>query len=134
MTAREKFTNLLRKLLQATKMRRVVWSDTADENTFRLTFDNGMIHIGEAPNPVFPSKLLTATLFNQNNTPIETIKSGDDVPSEEGNLLRELYALARESALRPDDVLESVEAELEQRMRKPPPPTGPRNVTVKQID
>jgi hypothetical protein len=116
MTAREKFINLLRKLLQATKMKRIVWSDTADENTFRLSFKNGMIHIGEVPNPVFPSKLLTATLFNQNNTPIETIQFDADGPSEEGNLLRELYALARESALRPDDVLESVEAELDQRM------------------
>jgi len=118
MTAREKFSNLLRKLLQATKMKRIVWSDTADENTFRLSFDNGMIHIGEAPNPVSTSKLLTATLFNQNNTQVETIKVGDDVPSEEGNVLRELYAQARESALRPEDVLESVEAELDQRLRK----------------
>jgi hypothetical protein len=116
MTAREKFINLLRKLLQATKMKRIVWSDTADENTFRLSFKNGMIHIGEVPNPVFPSKLLTATLFNQNNTPIETIQFGPDGASEEVNLLRELYALARDSALRPDDVLESVEAELDQRM------------------
>ncbi len=117
MTAREKFINLLRKLLQATKTKRIVWSDTADENTFRLSFNDGMIQIGEGPNPVFPSKLLIATLFNQNNIPIETIKFGDDIASEEANLLRELYALARESALRPDDVLESVEAELDQRMR-----------------
>ena len=120
MTAREKFINLLRKLLQATKTKRIVWSDTADENTFRLSFKNGMIHIGEVPNPVFPAKLLTATLFNQNNTPIETIQLGDDAASaatEAGDLLPELYALARESALRPDDVLESVEAELDQRMR-----------------
>jgi hypothetical protein len=116
MTAREKFINLLRKLLQATRMKRIVWSDTADENTFRLSFKNGMIHIGEVPNPVTPSKLLTATLFNQNNTPIQAIKFDSDGPSEEGKLLRELYALARESALRPDDVLESVEAELDQRM------------------
>jgi hypothetical protein len=121
MTAREKFINLLRKLLQATKMKRIVWSDTADENTFRLSFNNGMIQIGEVPNPIFPSKLLTATLFNQNNIPIETIKFGDDQANEEGNLIRELYALARESALRPDDVLESVEAELDQRMRKAAP-------------
>jgi len=121
MTAREKFINLLRKLLQATKTKRIVWSDTADENTFRLSFDNGMIHIGEAPNSIFPSKSLTATLFNRNNTPIETIKFGDDVASassEAGKLLPELYAVARESALRPDDVLESVEAELDQRLRK----------------
>jgi len=116
MTAREKFINLLRKLLQATKMKRIVWGDTADENTFRLSFNDGMIQIGEAPNPVSP-KGLTATLFNQNNIPVEKIQFGDDSPSKEGKLLRELCALARESALRPDDVLESVEAELDQRMR-----------------
>ena len=98
-------------------MKRIVWGDTADEYTFRLSFNDGMIQIGEVPNPVSPSKLLTATLFNQNNIPVEMIKFGDDSPSEEGKLLRELCALARESALRPNDVLESVEAELDQRMR-----------------
>ena len=106
---------MLRKLLQVTKTKRIVWSDTADEDTFRLTFDTGMVHIGEVPNPVSPSKLLTATLFNQNNTPTVTVQAGADRVDEDGKLLSELYTLARESALRPDDVLASVEAELDQR-------------------
>jgi len=117
MTAREKFINLLRKLLQATKAKRIVWSSTADEDTFRLTFDTGMVHIGATPVPNSNVKELRATLFNQDYAEIETVAvfAGDN--SEQGALLLELHALARESALRPDDVLESVEAELDQRMK-----------------
>jgi hypothetical protein len=121
MTAQEKFINLLRKLLQATKAKRVTWNDTADEDTFRLTFNTGMVHIGAMPVLNSSAKELKATLFNQNNTEVATVEAfAQNTTSDKAALLSELYSLARDSALRPDDVLASVEAEVDQLMKRAP--------------
>jgi len=120
MTAQEKFVNLLRKLLLATRAKRITWSDTADEDTFRTTFKTGMVHIGAAPDPKSGDTELKATLFNQNNTEVATVAYYAGDASEKANLLRELFELAQYSALRPDDVLASVETELDQRMKGAP--------------
>jgi hypothetical protein len=111
------------KLLNGTRDQRIRWEETADENTFRLTLDSGMFHIQQVPRRSIPvgqdqgmvfmgGEKYKATLFNPNNTPVETYEEDTD----SGGLLRDLYEEARRSALRPEEVMDRFERELVQRI------------------
>jgi hypothetical protein len=123
---RYRIRDLCIKLLNYTRGESIKWEETADENTFRLTLDSGIFHIERVPPRVFaPShggsgmistssgEKYRATLFNRNNTPVETYEQD---AAEPGSLLKDLYEEARRSALRPEEVVNSFEKELVNRV------------------
>jgi hypothetical protein len=112
----DRVRGFLLRLLSSTQARKLAWEETADENTFRLTLDAGMVHIEKLKNSnrILPSGLehYRLSLLNVNGTTVEAFEG------EEGQdfiNLKQLYELARESALKPDDFLSNLEKEIGQR-------------------
>src|SRR5262245_59581330 len=119
MDTRERFKQLLKKLLTATRERLLSWDVTADENTFRVTFKGGIVHVIEEEEAFDDEGLdeegrdegvYRALLFNEKNVEVESFTPNDLSEMRE---LRELYRQARESALRPDDVLDRIGEEID---------------------
>ncbi len=110
--------SLAHKLLTFTRNGQLRWEETADEKTFRLVVDSGMIQIQERPQEgVFtPSQLAqhpveyVLTVLNENNITAGTFTGAHTEGGQ--RLLHELYDAARESALRPDQLLDRIDSEI----------------------
>ena len=105
--------DLIKRLLDSTKNGKLSWEETADENTFRLILDVGILHIQRLRhNPAHSNGVqgdYRLSLLNENNALV------GDFEGEEANdyrLLYELYEAGRLSALRPNDFLRQVQDEV----------------------
>jgi hypothetical protein len=96
-----------------------VWTETAEEDTFRITFKKGMVHIALVEDDsILGSPLVyRATIFNDNNSLVARMQAHAENDSPDQIMLRKLYELARGSALRPESTLEDMESELQERIR-----------------
>ena len=109
--------SLTQKLLAFTRNDKLKWEETADEQTFRLVVDSGMIQIQERPQdraftssqPGQPVEHVL-TVLNENNVPTVTFTGAHTEGGQ--RLLRELYDAARDSALRPDQLLDRIDSEI----------------------
>jgi len=109
---------LARKLLTFTRNDRLKWDETADEQTFCLVVDSGMIQIQERPQeglftPSQPAQHpveYVLTVLNENNITAGTFTGAHTEGGQ--RLLHELYDAARESALRPDRVIDRIDSEI----------------------
>jgi hypothetical protein len=110
--------NLAQKLLAFTRNDQLKWEETADEQTFCLVVDSGMIQIQErpregsftpsqpAPHPVE----YALSVLNENNITVGTFTGGTTEGGQ--RLLHELYDAARDSAFRPDRVIDRIDSEI----------------------
>src|SRR5712664_102730 len=93
--ASAQFENLLTQLLQATKEKKVQWSETADEKSFRVGLGKGIVRI------TVDDDLATAVLINDAGKIADSLDQYHGrTPIFEGRPnLHELFDLARASAL-----------------------------------
>jgi hypothetical protein len=112
MAALEKFVATLTRLLEATRAKQLAWKETSEEQVFRATFKHATVEVGRFEDD--DAHYLQARLYNKNNTVVEEIMGSVNkgVTKEPSPLLRDLFDAARESALRPEDLLKSIEDEL----------------------
>ena len=105
--------DLMKRLIEATKVGKLSWEATADENTFRLTLDVGMLHIQRVRQRATASGYSKGdyrrSFLNEYNAIVEEFEGGGN---EDTRLLHELYDAARLSALKPSDFLRQVEQEV----------------------
>ncbi|HKI37257.1 MAG TPA: hypothetical protein VKA46_35715 [Gemmataceae bacterium] len=114
MTTREQFVGTLGKLLEATRAKQLAWKETAEEGVYRASFKKATVEVGRFEDEEVEQHYLQARLYNKNNAVVEEIKGSlsNGNTKEPSPLLRALYELARDSALRPEDLLKSIEDEL----------------------
>jgi hypothetical protein len=105
--------DLTKRLLDSTKNGKLSWEETADENTFRLILDVGILHIQRVrQEPALGNGVqgdYRLSLLNENNALMGEFEGGE---TNDSRLLRELYEAARSSALRPNDFLRQVQEEV----------------------
>src|SRR5262249_7851 len=123
MSGRERFANLLNDLLVATRAKALSWTETADENVYGAALRSGAVNIGCRQAPSIGTfigaekpKEYFATLHSSSDRLIEELTSKDFGQGERSRLLETLYQEARDSALRPDDVFNAIEAEVRNKM------------------
>jgi hypothetical protein len=113
----DRIRNFLWRLISSTQAQKLAWEETADENIFRLTLEAGMVYIEKVKNSnkVFPPGLehYRMSLLNANGT---TVEAFDGEQPQDYSRLKQLYELARESALKPEDFLSNLEREIGRRV------------------
>ena len=96
--------DLIKRLIDSTKGGKLSWEETADENTFRLTLDVGILHIQRVrQQPAVGNSAqgdYRLSLLNENNIIVGEFEGGE---AGDNRLLSELYEAARLSALRPPE-------------------------------
>jgi hypothetical protein len=111
MPGNETFLALLDTLLQRTRNGKLTWSDTADENVFRLVMENGMIRVERDPSvsedlDEAPDTLL---VLNRENKVVDRFVPKNRETSEK---LSRLWEMARRSARNADQVLANLLQEI----------------------
>jgi hypothetical protein len=102
-------------------MKRVKWTDTAEEDAFRVTFQGGMVYIALLEGrDMMSGSQYKAMLLDENNHVIQDTQADTIDRSPHGLLLQEIFQLARESALQPERVFDSVESQLRRQMQGMP--------------
>lgn len=105
--------DLIKRLLASTKTGKLSWEETADENSFRLMLDAGILHVQrvrqQMPLGTSCQGDYRLCLFNENNVLVGEFEGG---AAEDFQLLSELFNAARFSALRPNDFLRQVQEEV----------------------
>lgn len=104
--------NLLSKLLEATKERKVQWVETANENDFRVAFGGGVIRVScDERNTDAPYGVV---LLNRSGKVIESVWPVEKFDSPLNfDLVADLYRTARSSALKVDELLKSMSKALD---------------------
>jgi hypothetical protein len=104
--------DLLRKLLQATKLNRIPWEEGFDDDTFQAVFKGGivLVRLGRAPD----QPRYTAEILAPSSATIVVHRPEHEAGQK---LLKEVYEAARQAALRPDQVLEEISREIDACMR-----------------
>src|SRR6267143_2577865 len=97
--ASAQFENLLSQLLQATKEKKVQWSETADEKSFRIGLGKGIVRITTDDDAV------SAVLINDAGKIADSMDQYRRSGFAEGPDLHELFDLARASALDVDGLV-----------------------------
>jgi hypothetical protein len=104
---------LIGRLIASTRSRKLSWEETADENTFRLILDVGIIHIQQNRQQTPPGTpapgTYTLLFLNENNTPVVVWEAS--VPEDERQL-RDLFEAARDSGLKPKEFFHRLEQEV----------------------
>lgn len=115
MSANSKFEAFLGGLLDATRIHKVEWRDTADEDTFMADLTHGFVHVERRRDVDEDNRPLTyyrAYLYDRKGRLADEIGSGQ---MKGGGVLPELYDLARRSARETDSLLDLVSADLQTR-------------------
>jgi hypothetical protein len=113
-SAAKKFIKLLKELKSATENGKVSWSETMDENEFRVVLGPGMVRIGrhEALDEEDQSYLhYSAKLLNRDANIVEELRGMD-----EQGLIADLFELARRSARGSERLLDDMLADVESRL------------------
>jgi hypothetical protein len=95
---------LVEKLVEATRAGKIAWTETFEDDTFRCLLDHGLVRISPATR-VTGEPAYRLVILNRQNTEVENLLPSSD---PEAALYRELFELARQSALRPDRVLKGL--------------------------
>jgi hypothetical protein len=102
--------DFISRLIDSTKIGKLVWQDTFDEDTYRFLLDKGMILIERIKMQKVDGSLgqpeYKLVILNQNGTPID---SWHPDPGKDHEQLSVLYESARTSALRPSKLLQEME-------------------------
>ncbi|SRR6266404_1596804 len=104
--ASERFRELLSGLEEATRDKKVRWSETAKETAFRIAFGKGLVRIESHEGD--EGEWFVAYLQDRSGRTV------DEAYHREYQSLDALYRLARASALHIDDVLDSMLADLKE--------------------
>lgn len=96
----------MNRLLQATREKKVQWSETADEESFRIGLGNGLVRITKGENDAGRS-VVTAVLINEAGKTAGEMEQylGRSASMEVAPNLQELFELARASALDVDGLI-----------------------------
>lgn len=117
----EKFDTLLLAMIDSTREGKIRWSPTADQNAFRIALGSGIVQL-EMSERANGGKRYAAYLLTREGRLLDEVEDGGAAPR---SWLRELYGLARASALRIDRVVDEMLADLQNgRTRLPPPDAG----------
>ncbi len=111
--ATDKFVKLLKELIIATKNGKVSWSETPDENEFRVVLGPGMVRVGRhevVGEDVQSYKYFSAKLLNRDANLVE------ELHEEQQGLIAELFEAARRSARGSDRLLDDMLADVEGRL------------------
>ena len=107
-----KFILLLESLKSASEAGRVEWTETLDVNTYRVPFDKASVRVGQFydydgddKNDETPK--YQAVLTDEKGNWLEVVTSKDD-DGRYALLIMELFELARRSARKLDDLLDSL--------------------------
>ena len=113
----ERLRMLIVRLINSTRAGKLVWEATADEDTYRLTLNVGMVHIQrvkpQAANVTFVGApdAYRFSLFNPDNLLVAAFEGGQaNEPLD--YTLRELYEAARDAVLKPSEFFREVEQEV----------------------
>jgi hypothetical protein len=101
--------NLIKRLIISTRSGKLSWEETADEDLFRLTLDAGIIHIVRIKKKTMRGDDFKLFFLNQNNTPVQQFEGEE---ANDQDQLRQLFEAARDSALKPSEVLQRLEQEV----------------------
>jgi hypothetical protein len=109
---RSEVFELLGAILEATRRGEIKWDETADEDTFRSMFRKGMVKVWrtEEGHPA-------AGIFNQNNTLLTEVAPES---AEDSTCLEAVYEAARNSALKPGEVIKGILDEIKGKGRGRP--------------
>lgn len=113
MSANPKFITLLTKLLEVSQAGRVKWEETPAEYTYRILLDHrAFVHVSRQLTDFSENFLYEATVVNTDGKPVEGISvadtSADTSGTSEIGLLRDLFDVARRSAMDVDGMLDGL--------------------------
>jgi hypothetical protein len=124
--ASERLNVLLSSLAEATSARRVTWAETSSAGRFRVSLANGLLDIEEETSPFrksFPDLLPEKRPRNSYVVYVTGPAASKAVEAEffeptdpQFELVRGLYAAARNQALKIDEAIESMIGEVESRI------------------
>jgi len=105
--ANERLAQLIHELFQATVDGRIVWEETATEDDFRVGLGEGLVRIwkGSHTHSCFIS------LINKHGRIVDEV-GGSDLGEEDNLLLKDLYRMARSSALKENEIVDSMLSDL----------------------
>ncbi len=113
MISNPKFVLLLKRLLEKTKLGRLKWQATSSPYAFRVGFERGLVRVGldaiEDDDEPAGTGSHYAVLIAPPGQVLESVSG--KIPSDgplPGDLLEELYAAARRTALDTDEVIEEL--------------------------
>lgn len=103
----EKYRTLIERLLKATNAGRLVWHPTGKLDRFGMTYNDYRFEISA----VFDNDV---ALGFYGNYSLDAWERLDTVHAQEFNAIFDLYELARRQALKADEAIDNLIAELEQ--------------------
>jgi len=103
-TDKEKLLQIAAKLLERTRAGTIEWDETADEATFETSMAKYSVNVTCAVEEGGP--MVTLAVLNDKGNKIE--KLSDFADDQKGNVLAQLYELARRKALRVDESLDDL--------------------------
>lgn len=117
MSINAKLERLIELLTKATEDKELNWEATTDENSFRAMFPGGAVRVNRSP-LLFEGRPgihanggggipYSLTVLNGSGEVV------DEYSPDDSTRLANLFSLARKSALRPDDIVDSIMAWLE---------------------
>ena len=114
-----KLVRLLHDLKTLTEQGRVTWSETADEDEFRVALKSGFLQISRGTSYTEEGDAVrhyVVTVLNREAKLVEELIGTEAATVE---LLRDLHELARRSARRGDNVIDDMLMDVESRMSHP---------------
>jgi hypothetical protein len=92
----------------------LIWEETAEENTFRLILDAGIVRVEQVSAPENSRLTCKLSLLNETGTLVESFVPGlsRGLEDDARRQLEELYEMARNSALKPGEFLRQLEQEV----------------------
>lgn len=106
--ANERLVQLIDELYQATLDGRIRWQETASEDAFRVGLGEGLVRIQRGSEPVRGYYVIS--LLNKHGRIVDELTAGDF--TEHYQLLDDLYQKARSSALKEDEIVDSMLVDL----------------------
>jgi hypothetical protein len=105
--------DFISRLIPATQIGKLIWQETADEDSFRLLLDTGIILIQRSNMQKMDGTLgqpeYKLIFLNKNDSEVD---SWHPDPGKDYEQLSLLYEVARDSALRPTKLLQAMEQEV----------------------
>lgn len=107
--ANERFMQLINELHQATLDGRVRWEETAKEGVFRVGLGDGLVRIQSGRDDE-QTLCVEVYLLNDQGRVVDELRAWEN--GDHYNLLLDLYQKARSSALKIDEVVDSMLSDL----------------------
>jgi polyphosphate kinase len=109
MALQEQTTQLVNKLSQLSAQGKVVWQETADENTFLASVAKFVVTIAKISDDFY-----TFTIADQTGKTLEEVREDSGYPNHDFKRLAELHEVARRAALNVEGALSEMLTSLEQ--------------------